>query len=222
MPDPRAVGEDEIIGESRWPMAAAVVAAGILTVLLPDRWSLGPAWLLPACEAVLLVVLVLGDPGRINRRATALRVASIALVTVLAGSALWNTVHLIRELIVGGPAINSAGTLLSTGVTVWLCNTIAFSLLYWELDSGGAAARAHRLKPHPDFAFPQQLSPELAPPDWRPRFGDYMYLGFTNSIAFSPTDVMPLAMWAKGAMALESLVSLALLSLVIARAVNVF
>ncbi len=101
-------------------------------------------------------------------------------------------------------------------------NNIAFALLYWELDGGGAAARAHHLPAHPDFAFPQQLSPRIAPPDWRPRFIDYLYLGFTNATAFSPTDVMPLAPWAKIAMAVQSVISLSVLSLVVARAVNIF
>jgi hypothetical protein len=101
-------------------------------------------------------------------------------------------------------------------------NNIAFALLCWELDSGGAAARAHQLPRHADFAFPQQLNPDVAPPSWRPRFVDYLYLGFTNATAFSPTDAMPLAPWAKSAMTVQSLVSLLILGLVIARAVNVF
>jgi hypothetical protein len=100
-------------------------------------------------------------------------------------------------------------------------NVIAFSLLYWELDGGGAAARAHRMPRAPDLAFPQQLNPAIAPPDWRPRFIDYLYLGLTSSTAFSPTDVMPLVPWAKVAMGLQGLISLAVLGLVIARAVNV-
>jgi hypothetical protein len=96
-----------------------------------------------------------------------------------------------------------------------------FALLYWELDSGGAAARAHGLAAAPDLAFPQQLNPELAAPGWRPRFHDYLYVGLTSSTAFSPTDVMPLAGWAKLAMSVQSLVSLSVLGLVVARAVNV-
>jgi hypothetical protein len=90
------------------------------------------------------------------------------------------------------------------------------------LDSGGAAARSHRVPDYPDFAFPQQMNPDLAPAGWRPRFVDYLYVGFTNATAFSPTDAMPLASWAKIAMAAQSLISLALLALVIARAVNLF
>jgi len=95
-------------------------------------------------------------------------------------------------------------------------------LLYWELDGGGAAARAHEPPRYPDLAFPQQLNPIIGPPDWRPRFVDYVYLSFTNSTAFSPTDVMPLVPWAKLAMAVQATISLAILGLVIARAVNLF
>jgi hypothetical protein len=72
-----------------------------------------------------------------------------------------------------------------------------------------------------DFAFTQQLSPELAPPGWRPRYVDYFTLGMNTSTAFSPTDVMPLVSWAKLTMTLQSLISLAVIGLVIARAVNV-
>jgi hypothetical protein len=129
---------------------------------------------------------------------------------------------LIDDLIHGGPETNSASDLLEAGSIVWVSNNIAFALLYWELDGGGAAARAHHLPTHADFAFPQQLNPKIASADWRPRFIDYLYLGFTNATAFSPTDAMPLAPWAKIAMAVQSLVSLAILGLVIARAVNVF
>jgi hypothetical protein len=78
------------------------------------------------------------------------------------------------------------------------------------------------MPPHPDFGFPQQFAPELARPDWRPQFVDYLYLGITNAVAFSPTDAMPLVSWAKLTMAIEAVVSLVILGLVIARAVNVF
>ena len=61
----------------------------------------------------------------------------------------------------------------------------------------------------------------MAPPGWRPQFFDYLYLGFTNATAFSPTDVMPLARWAKLAMTVQALTSLFILGLVIARAVNI-
>jgi len=171
---------------------------------------------------VLLVAIVAGDPGRINRRSRLLRGLSIALVTVLVLGALSSTLLLIDALIHGGPETNSADALLLAGTTVWVSNNLAFALLYWELDGGGAAARAYRLPRHPHFAFPQQQNPALAPPGWRPRFVDYLYLGFTNALAFSPTDAMPLVPWAKVAMALQSFISMGILALVVARAVNIF
>jgi hypothetical protein len=212
----------DVFGEARWPMASAVLAAMVLTFLLPGSVRFLPRWLLPLVEGALLLALVFGDPGRINRRSRWLRLLSIGLVTVLVVSSLSATVVLIDRLIRGVAVTDSAGELLQAGATVWLSNSIAFSLLFWELDGGGAAARAMRLPKYPDFAFPQQLNPDLAPPGWRPRFVDYLYLGFTNSTAFSPTDAMPMTAWAKMVMTVQSLVSLALLGLVVARAVNVF
>jgi hypothetical protein len=203
-------------------MAGAVLTVVALTLLLPDDLRLGPQWLLPAVDGVLLLLVVLGDPGRIDRRSQGVRFVSIALVAVLALGAAVATIHLIDELIRGGSVTRSAQALLSAGATVWSANAIAFALLYWELDGGGSAARAHGLPSHPDFAFPQQMSPELAPPGWRPLFVDYLYLAFTNSTALSPTDTMPLAAWAKLAMIVQSLVSLAILGLVVANAANLF
>jgi hypothetical protein len=214
--------EDDVVGEARWPMAGAVLAAIVLTILLPDAMRIGPQWLLPLIEGALLVAVIAGDPGKINRRSRWLRVLSIVLVSVLVLGALWATVQLIDDLINGGAVTNSANELLEAGTIVWVSNNIAFALLYWELDGGGAAARAHDLPTHHGFAFPQQLNPGIGRPDWRPRFIDYLYLGSTNATAFSPTDAMPLAPWAKIAMAVQALVSLGILGLVIARAVNAF
>jgi uncharacterized membrane protein len=208
--------------EARWPMAGAIVAAMVLTVLLPDDIRLGPQWVLPSIEAVLLVAVIAADPRSVTRRSRELRVLSIGLVSVLVIGALWSTVLLIDDLIHGGPETNSARDLLEAGSVVWVSNNIAFALLYWELDGGGAAERARGTPTYPDLAFPQQLNPKIGPPGWRPRFIDYLYLSFTNSTAFSPTDVMPLVPWAKLAMAVQAVVSLGILGLVIARAVNVF
>jgi uncharacterized membrane protein len=208
-------------GEPRWPMAVAVVAASALTTLRPAELRILPAWVLPVTEVVLLLVLVVRDPGRIDRRSRNLRYVSICVVGLLVVDSLVATAHLITALVRGGQSTESAESLLAAGAVVWVSNVIAFALLYWELDSGGAAARAHGLPATPDLAFPQQLNPELAPPGWRPQFHDYLYLGLTTSTAFSPTDTMPLAGWAKLAMSVQSLVSLSVLGLIIARAVNV-
>ena len=174
-------GAGDVVGEPRWPVAGAVVAAIVLTLLLPDDLRLGPNWALPVLEAVLLVVLIVADPGAIDRRSRALRVVGIALVALLGLSAMAATGFLVDSLITGGPETDSAGELLKAGSIVWISNNIAFALLYWELDSGGAAARAHGLPPYPEIAFPQQLSPQVAAPGWRPRFIDYLYLSAANS-----------------------------------------
>jgi hypothetical protein len=214
--------DDVVVGEPRWPMASAVLAAIALTAALPDAERVGPRWLLPLIEGLLLVAVVVGDPGKIDRRSRTLRALSIGLVSVLVFGALWSTAQLIDDLIHGGAVTNSASELLEAGFVVWTLNIIAFALLYWELDAGGPAARAHHRSVHPDLAFPQHTSPGLGPSSWRPRFIDYLYLAFTNATALSPTDVMPLVPWAKITMAIQSVISIAILGLVVARAVNVF
>ncbi len=215
--------EGIMVGEPRWPMASAVVVAIVLTILMPDDLRLGPNWLLPLIEGGLVVALIVGDPGKIDRRTAALRRLSLGLVAALILGALWATALLISHLITGGKETHDASALLEAGAIVWMSNIIAFAVLYWELDGGGAAERAHRPPDRRvDLAFPQQMNPNLAPARWRPRFVDYLYLSFTSATAFSPTDAMPLAPWAKIAMAVESMISLVILGLVIARAVNIF
>jgi uncharacterized membrane protein len=200
----------------------AVLVGILLTLARPKEMRLAPVWVLPAVEIVLLAVLVARDPGRIDKRSSLLRGVSIVVVALLVLDAMVATVRLIAVLIRGGSMTNSPETLLAAGGVVWLSNLIVFALLYWELDAGGAANRANRMPRYLDLAFTQQLSPEVARPGWRPGFGDYLYLAMTTSTAFSPTDVMPLALWAKMAMGLQSMISLAVVGLVVARAVNVF
>ncbi len=188
------------VGESRWPMAGAVVAVIVLTYLLPAQVrvvSFGGVRVVPILEAALLVALIIGDPGRIDRRTTALQRTATTLVVIMLGGALIQTAALTVDLIQGGGVTDSGRLLLEAGSIVWVVNNISFALLYWQLDAGGAPARVHHVRAHPDFAFPQQLAPELAPAGWMPEFFDYFYLGFTNAIAFSPTDVMPLTVRAK-------------------------
>ena len=142
------------------------------------------------------------------------------LVGVLVAAALWSTAVLVHDLIEGTGVTQKPSELLASGAVVWLGNNIAFALLYWLIDGGGPIARLRDPAPG-DFAFTQQLSPEIAP-GWRPVFLDYLHLGFTNATAFSPTDVMPLTLRAKYIMLVQSTVALALFGLVLARAVNAF
>lgn len=220
-PDPTSLESPEEFAEARWPMAAAVITAMVLTLLLPDDLRLGPQWLLPAIEGFLLLALIIADPGKITRRSAPLRNLSIGLVAVLAAGAASSTVRLTDEIIHGGPDTGSATDLFQAGSVVWITGILAFTLLYFELDAGGPATRAHHMPEVPDLAFPQQLNPELGATRWRPRFIDYLYLGITNALAFSPTDVMPLAPWGKITMAVQSLISFAIIGLVLAQAINV-
>jgi hypothetical protein len=177
--------------------------------------------LLPTVEAALLIALVAGDPGHLARRTPWVRRIAVTLVVVLVAAALWATALLIYDLIKGHGVSQSATKLLASGALVWVGNNVSFGMLYWLMDSGGPIARVRNPTPV-DFAFPQHVSPELAPPGWRPVFLDYLYLGFTNATAFSPTDVMPLSHRAKYVMLVQSTVALALFGLVVARAVNAF
>ena len=214
-------GEGGIQGEKRWPMAVTLIVAMALPFLLPSRFSLGPDWIVPALEALLLVALVIADPGRIDRRSTLVRAFSLALIVILVAGATAVTVRLVVDLVRGGPDTNSPGQLLRVGSLVWIYVIITFSFLYWELDGGGPETRARVTPDFPDLAFPEHLNPHVSRPGWRPLFFDYLYLGFTNATAFSPTDVMPLARWAKLSMALQATASIIVLGLVIARAVNI-
>ena len=213
------------LGESRWPPAVALVVFIALNIAvrvwLPNEGAVRLPWLVPAVEALLLVLLLVSDPGNLQRRRDELRVAAVTLVAVLVIAALWATGLLVYDLIRGTGVTKSATQLLATGGLIWLGNNLAFGMLYWLMDSGGPVARSQRELPV-DFAFTQHLSPEIAPPGWRPVFLDYLHLGFTNATAFSPTDVMPLTLRAKYTMLVQSTVALALFGLIVARAVNAF
>jgi hypothetical protein len=213
-------------GESRWPMTIVLLSFVAITVVIglavPERETLGPRWLIPGLEMALLAALIAADPTQLKRRSKWLRPLAITLIVALTVLAVIADVELIVDLIEGAEVTNSASSLLASGALIWLGNALVFGLLYWELDSGGPLARYQRRREFPDFAFTQQINPDLAPPGWRPRYVDYLALGFTTNTAFSPTDVMPMAPWAKLTMALQSLISLTVIGLVIARAVNVF
>ncbi|WP_405494400.1 hypothetical protein [Nocardia sp. NBC_00511] len=207
-------------GESRWAATAAIVGILALQFFLPEQFVPGPRWLVPSIGLVLLIVLIIGNPVRVDREEMRLRRLGLCLMALLGFAMVWSVAHLVRGLINGSVSDNAAG-LLTSGGAVWLTNVLVFALWYWELDRGGPAARAHARKPYPDFLWVQMQNPDLADPEWEPEFPDYLYLSFTNATAFSPTDVMPMSRWAKSLMMAQSLISLITVSLVIARAINV-
>lgn len=208
-------------GETRWPAGIAVAAVAVAQLVLLAKYVPGPHWLLPSVEVLLLVALLGSDPRRLTRQSKDSRLLALALVAVVALANAATLVLLLRTLISGG--FQTPGPLLRVAGGVWLVNTVAFALLYWELDRGGPLGRVGA-RPAPSYAdlqFPQDNDPKIAPPDWRPSFLDYLYVSVTASTAFSPTDTMPLTRRAKLFMGVQSVVSLLTLALVAARAVNV-
>jgi len=209
-------------GEHWWPVAAAVLVAGGLHVALPARYRVQPAWLVPLVLGVLLVVLILGDPGRIDRQRAWLRVTTSAVIAVITLANLIAAVRLVVEILTNNKVFaNHPGGLLAAGAVIWATNVIAFSLWYWDLDRGGAAARAHHPYQDPAFVFPEMLNKDYVPASWVPRFVDYLSLGFWTATAISPTDISAIRPWAKLLMMLEASGSIILAALVIARAINV-
>ncbi len=207
-------------GEHRFPVAIATALAIVLQVVLPTNLAFHPSFLLPTLEGLLLVGLVVANPRRINRASTFLRGGSVGLIALISLANAWSTAMLIKSL-VDGAAGNNASLLLSRGASIYLTNILVFALWYWEWDRGGPVSRAQGKQPYPDFLFPQMTQPSLAPPNWTPTFLDYLYVSFTNAAAFSPTDTMPLSLWAKMLMLLQSAMALLTVAFVIARAVNI-
>ena len=205
--------------EHRWPVAVAIAVAIGLQLVLPDDLVPPSRYVLPGLELALLLGLVVVNPFRLNRESTMLRWAGLVLTGLVGLANVWSTVLLVIDLLTG--RFDSAPQLLGSGGAVWLTNVVTFALVYWELDRGGPAARAAAVKDQPDFLFPQMTIPKIADPDWEPVFFDYLYLSFTNVTAFSPTDVMPLSRWAKATMMVQAAVSLVVVVLVVARAVNI-
>jgi len=198
---------------------AVLVAIG-LQIVLPERLieGLGPRWLIPVLEGVLLAALLITNPHRHGREESALRWLSLAMIAVITVANLVALGELIRSLLV----YTSTGgrTLVYASVPIWITNVIVFGLWYWELDRGGVTARMQVSHRRPDFLFPQMSVPGSSP-GWAPQFVDYLYTSFTNATAFSPTDTMPLTPLAKLLMMLQSLASLLTVALVISRAINI-
>ena len=203
-------------------MAAAVLLAGVLRLFLPDQLRLHDAR--PAFVVVLVVLmatLIIGDPGRIDRDRTWLRVLTGMLIGVITLVNAGSSVRLVYSIVRAEPFTNSANTLLASGAVIWVTNVIAFGLWYWDLDRGGPAARAHGSAVSPAFVFPEMSNPELVRAGWYPSFVDYLHLSFNTSMAFSPTDVSAIKPWAKLMMMAEEAISVVVGILVVARAVNI-
>jgi hypothetical protein len=217
----------EARSEARWEatffMAIAIgllVALGLLSI--HADWQLrgdpvgGWFWFVLAVPELILVAAVQYS-ARMEDHVGAHRLLQVPFGLVVAGNAVALGV-VVSSLLTQ----NLAGAqLLATAVVVWATNVIVFGLWFWTLDGGGPIKRALHTRELRDFQFPQDENPGLAASDWYPRLEDYTYVAFTNAIAFSPTDAMPLTRWAKWLMALESALSVIAVLVVAARAINV-
>ncbi len=201
-------------------MALAVLVAAGLHVLLPEQLRVqGAAWLLWVVIGILIVI-ILGDPGRIDRVDGWIRVVTGVLFGLITLANAYAAVQLVLGIL-DNASFTQPEELLISGSIVWLTNVITFALWFWDLDRGGAAARASGSGRSPALVFPEMTHTEHVPPNWLPRFVDYLAFSFSTATAFSPTDVSAVKPWAKAMVVAESLLSLALAALVIARAVNV-
>ena len=219
-----------VLAESRWPAGLAVLVALAAYGALP---SSVPVWLrivVVVLGLVLLVPVLVLNPRRFDKQTRWSRILSVVQALILLVANQVALAILIHELITSdrkdGPAV-----LLAT-LQVWGTNVIAFALVYWELDRGGPVSRRHTARgdlPPADFRFPQDEDGDAVEEvaagssqrsDWAAGYLDYLYFSLTNSMAFSPTDVMPLTSRAKALMGVEAFTAFVMLALVIARAVS--
>jgi hypothetical protein len=209
-------------GERWWPVALAIIVVTFLHVILPARYRVQPVWVVPAVLLALLAVLIAGDPGRIDRQKRWLRIVTSLVIAFITLANLTAAVRLVVDILTNNRLYrDNPGGLLAVGGVIWVTNVVAFALWYWNLDRGGAAARAHHPGRDPAFIFPEMQHTEYVAAGWVPRFVDYLSLGFWTAMAFSPTDISAIRPWAKLLMMLEAAGSLALAALVIARAINI-
>ena len=203
-------------------MALAIIITAFLHVALPAQYRVNPRWVVPAVLLTLLAALIIGDPGRIDRQRPWLRIVTGTVIAFITVANLFSAARLVANIITNNKLFASNATgLLATGGVIWATNVIAFGLWYWDLDRGGAAARAHHPQANPAFIFPEMLHTDYVPATWVPKFVDYLSLAFWTATAFSPADVSAIRPWAKLLMIVEAAVSLGMGALVVARAINI-
>ncbi|HEX4005054.1 MAG TPA: hypothetical protein VHX60_02650 [Acidobacteriaceae bacterium] len=199
----------------------ALLAVGGLRLALPESLSFGPAWLILAVIALLIIPAIWTHRSGSNRVSRIIGFAMTAIVTL---DTIWSLGLLVAAL----PSRKEPPlALLESAIAIWIANILVFASWYWRLDGGGPHAREVR-GVHTDgaFLFPQMTLDQAArramgEDTWSPGFVDYLFLAFNTSTAFSPTDVPVLSRWAKVLMMIQSLISLATIALLAARAVNI-
>jgi hypothetical protein len=205
-----------------WGPQALVAAAIVLDFALPSKLTLGPSWLLPGVEGLLLIGLVFFSPNEQVRDSPLRRRVAIGLIALVSAVNVVSLYLLAHYLLHGHPSNKNGPALMFSGVALWGTNVLLFALWYYEIDRGGPVARMLDKNYYPDFMFIQMTedAKPLVPGEWKPGLTDYLYLSFTNGTAFSPTDTMPLTARAKWLMSIQAMVSLVVVILVVSRAVG--
>jgi hypothetical protein len=198
----------------RWPGAIALLAIGALYLAVSELFTVGPVWLPLALVAALLVLTAISRLRGRHGVARALVLGAIALLTFFIAS---SAVFLVTRLVRGQAA---ALDLLRDAALIWVGNVVVFALWYWELDAGGPVARHKTRCPSTDFLFPQMTRDDPRSAAWLPSFVDYLFLAFNTSTALSPTDTMVLTHRAKLLMMAQALISLMVIAVLAARAIN--
>jgi hypothetical protein len=209
--------------EPRWHTLLALIAVAGVNLALPRSLIVGPTWLLPVAIGGLLAPTIVSH--RMGRHSLnhVLGIISNSVITI----ALIGSVFLLVTTI---PSHEEPPlTLLFSGAELWITNVLVFSLWYWRLDDGGPTVRERRHQfGSTSFFFPQ-MQVERSERDrynidhdhWHPRFVDYLFIAFTQSSTFGPTDAPLLARWAKMLVMVQIFISLSIVILLISRAVGV-
>jgi hypothetical protein len=202
--------------EPRWPALIAMLAASGVYLAMPEPMSVGPSWMLLGIISLLLIPIVVSHKRERFDVARVLTLVANGLITLAMIASL---IFLIQ----GIPKHSEAPKdLLRSASMLWVANVLVFALWYWKLDAGGPMGRDNKSDGlNSSFLFPQMLSQSDGHSDWTPQFVDYLFLAFNTSTAFSPTDTAALSRWAKFGMMLQSLISLTIVILLAARAVNI-
>jgi hypothetical protein len=207
--------------EPRWQVILALLAVAGIYMALPRELVVGPTWLLPLMVVVLLIPTVFAHRTGRHSLNHVLGIVIGALITV----GLIASVVLLVITIPGRKEPPLA--LLRAGGSLWLTNVLVFALWYWRLDGGGPRAREtkHEFGSR-SFVFPQMQIEKMERKTfgvdrWRPGFVDYLFVAFTTSSTFGPTDAPILTHWAKLFTMIQILISLTIMVLLISRAVGV-
>jgi uncharacterized membrane protein len=213
--DAHEAQEKEVGAITRWAALAGALAIGILYLALPEKLTFGPSWLLLVIEAVLLLPFLLASIFRHPLRHIMARITGLTLLGVVTAGLAGSIALLINTL-----PTEKGVVLLRSAALLWCTNILVFALWYWEIDGGGPRKRLNSGHQATDFMFPQQVDGNST--KWAPHFVDYLFLAFTDATALSPADTFPLTRPAKALMMIEAVLSMIIIVLLAARAVNIY